>query len=77
MASLAEYLSNDKWIISKLLLQTIEEFYLHSPSNLVKFDAPFIEIGWHRARGNWLEKAYLASKGEWIGVMLIEIDTFI
>lgn len=75
--SLAKYLSNHKWIISKLLLQTFEELYLHTSSNLIKFDAPFIEVGWHRSRGNWMEKAYNVSKGEWITLILIEINTFV
>ena len=68
MSSLGEYLSNDRWIISKLLLQTIEEWYSKTSANLLKFDIPFMEINWNY--GRWMEVAFRISKGEWIGVLL-------
>ena len=75
--SLARYLSNHKWIISRILLQTFEELYLHTAENLIRFDAPFLEVSWKREQGNWMEKAYAVSHGEWVTCLLIEVNTFV
>jgi hypothetical protein len=56
--SLVRYLSNHKWFIARILLQTLEELYLHTSEELIKFDAPFIEVSFKREHGNWMEKAY-------------------
>ena len=73
IAGLAKFLANPKWVMSRFLLQTFEELYLHTSENIVRFDILFAEI----SAKNWLEKGYTLSNGELIGLYLIEIDTFI
>ena len=73
---LAGYLSNHKWIIARIMLQTFEELYLHTSNNCIRFDAPFIEVSYKREQGNWMERAYNLSR-DYVGVLLIEINCYI
>ena len=44
VAGLAKFLANPKWVMSRMLLQTLEELYEHTSDNLVRFDILFAEI---------------------------------
>jgi hypothetical protein len=73
IAGLAKFIANQKWVMSRMLLQTFEILYEHTSDNIVRFDILFAEI----SVKNWQRKAWELSDGRLIGLYLIEIDVFI